>query len=79
MLYPVKKGAIYLHLLPGKYAITEWSRPRRCYGRISWKLDISSGKEGGVYIGNIISNMDTRDYTLSIEDNALSGREVLKQ
>jgi hypothetical protein len=42
-------------------------------------LDISSGKEGGVYIGNIISNMDTRDYTVSVKYNELSGREVLKQ
>ena len=37
------------------------------------------GRRGGVYIGDIISSRDSRDYTLSIEDNDLSGREILKQ
>ena len=78
MSYPVKKWAIYFQLLPGIYAITEWSRPRGCYGRIWWKLDVPSGEEGGVYIRDSIIIMDTGDYTVSVEYNELSGREVLK-
>ena len=75
MSYPVKGGVIKLRLLLGKYVITEWSRPWERYGRIQWRLDVPSGEEGGVNIVNIISSRGTRDYTVSVEGNELSGRE----